>query len=66
MQVMGFTEIDLPLGYDNSLSFYSDNYAVFDLRPANVVRMPAGLTVPVDCFVERISSQQVDILATYR
>ena len=36
------------VGYADSLAFLRDDVAVFDLRPANVVRTPEGLIVPID------------------
>src|SRR5690606_36091262 len=36
------------VGYADSLAFVRGDIAVFDLRPANVVRTPEGLIVPID------------------
>ena len=36
------------LGYTDSLAFVRDNVAVFDLRPANVVRTQDGVIIPID------------------
>jgi hypothetical protein len=36
------------VGYADSLAFLRHDVAVFDLRPANVVRTPEGLIAPID------------------
>lgn len=50
------------VGYANSLAFMRDDIAVFDLRPANVVRTPAGLIVPIDSIPVRIDERARSIL----
>ncbi|MEZ4458947.1 MAG: hypothetical protein R3E66_04320 [bacterium] len=58
--------VELPTRYaqgkENSLSFFDNNYAVFDLRPANVVEAPNGLCIPIDCFVTRLDSDTYQFL----
>ena len=42
------------VGYSESLAFLRDDVAVFDLRPANVVKTPEGIIVPVDSIPVRL------------
>lgn len=64
MLEIGFEE--LPRRYSQgelgSLSFFNEEFAVFDLRPANVVQAPNGLCIPIDGFVSRVDSVQVSYL----
>jgi hypothetical protein len=41
------------IGYDDSYAFVSDDFAVFDMRPANVFVTESGVIVPVDCIPVR-------------
>lgn len=44
------------VGYADSLAFVRDDVAVFDLRPANVVRTPEGLIAPIDAIPARLDA----------
>jgi hypothetical protein len=44
------------VGYADSLAFIRDDVAVFDLRPANVVRTEEGLIVPIDAIPVRLDA----------
>lgn len=59
---LGFRELQHSFGYRNSLSFYNDEFGVFDLRPANVVKMIEGIIIPIDCFVERLDPKKIQVL----
>lgn len=59
---LGFRELQHSFGYRNSLSFYNDEFGVFDLRPANVVKMIEGIIIPIDCFVERLEPKKIQVL----
>jgi hypothetical protein len=50
------------VGYVDSLGFVRDDVAVFDLRPANVVRTPEGLIVPIDAIPVRLDAAGRGIL----
>ena len=50
------------VGYQDSLAFIREDVAVFDLRPANVVRTPEGLIVPIDAIPARLDSAAKGIL----
>lgn len=50
------------VGYVDSLAFVRPDMAVFDLRPANVVRTPAGLIVPIDAIPVRLDAKARAIL----
>jgi hypothetical protein len=50
------------VGYANSLAFIRDDIAVFDLRPANVVRTLEGLIVPIDSIPVRLDERARRIL----
>ena len=39
-----------------SLAFLRDEDAVFDLRPANVVKTPGGLIIPIDSIPVRLDA----------
>jgi hypothetical protein len=47
---LGFRQLPgrFSIGYADSLAFVREDVAVFDLRPANVVRTDEGLIVPID------------------
>lgn len=62
MLELGFRELHHSFGYKNSLSFYNDDFGVFDLRPANVVKMTEGVVIPIDCFVERLDVKKIRVL----
>lgn len=61
---LGFTILPthLSVGYKDSLAFIREDVAVFDLRPANVVRMPNGLIVPIDSIPVRLDDRTRSIL----
>jgi hypothetical protein len=44
------------VGYADSLAFVRDDVAVFDLRPANVVRTAEGLIAPIDAIPSRLDA----------
>lgn len=50
------------VGYADSLAFMRGDVAVFDLRPANVVRTPDGLIVPIDAIPVRLDAAGRGIL----
>ena len=50
------------IGYENSLAFIRDDIAVFDLRPANVVRTHTGVIVPIDAIPVRLDGRAKQIL----
>lgn len=50
------------VGYADSLAFVRENVAVFDLRPANVVRTDDGLIVPIDAIPCRLDDRSRTIL----
>ena len=62
MTSLKFAELNISLGYTKSLSFFNENFAIFDLRPANVVKMNEGVVIPIDCFVSRLKPEQVESL----
>lgn len=51
------------VGYEDSLGFVRDGIAVFDLRPANVVRTPGGIIVPIDSIPVRLDEKSRAILS---
>ena len=50
------------VGYADSLAFVREDVAVFDLRPANVVRTDEGLIVPIDAIPYRLDDRARAIL----
>lgn len=50
------------VGYADSIAFLRDDRAVFDLRPANVVRTPEGLIAPIDAIAARLDARARAIL----
>lgn len=50
------------VGYADSLAFVREDLAVFDLRPANVVRTHEGLIVPIDAIPCRLDDRARMIL----
>jgi hypothetical protein len=50
------------VGYANSLAFIRGDIAVFDLRPANVVRTLEGIIVPIDSIPVRLDERARRIL----
>jgi len=50
------------VGYQGSLAFIRENVAVFDLRPANVVKTPDGLFIPIDSIPVRLNEKARAIL----
>lgn len=61
---LGFSRLPerFSIGYENSLAFIRDDIAVFDLRPANVVRTSAGVIVPIDAIPVRLDERAMRIL----
>jgi hypothetical protein len=61
---LGFTALppSLSLGYADSLAFAREDVAVFDLRPANVVRTAGGLIVPIDTIPVRLDPERRSML----
>ena len=53
---LGFRQLPerFSVGYADSLAFIREDVAVFDLRPANVVRTEDGLIVPIDAIPVRL------------
>lgn len=51
------------VGYADSLAFIRDDVAVFDLRPANVVRTQEGVIAPIDAIPARLDAAARAILA---
>jgi len=62
MSEQGFRELAVSAGYKGSLSFFNESFAVFDLRPANVVRTNEGFMIPIDCFINRLDPEQFRFL----
>ncbi|MES2661323.1 MAG: hypothetical protein V4689_22070 [Verrucomicrobiota bacterium] len=52
------------IGYADSLAFVRGDVAVFDLRPANVVRTPDGIIVPIDSIPVRLDESARSILSS--
>lgn len=50
------------VGYADSLAFFRDDVAVFDLRSANVLRTPEGLIAPIDAIPARLDAYARAIL----
>lgn len=61
---LGFAQLSPrhSVGYENSLAFVSEDFAVFDLRPANVVETPEGLIIPIDAIPVRLDHKARMIL----
>lgn len=61
---LGFRQLppSFSLGYADSLAFVRHDVAVFDLRPANVVRTSAGVIVPIDVIAVSLSEVSRRIL----
>lgn len=51
------------VGCADFLAFVRDDVAVFDLRPANVVRSPEGVIAPIDAIPARLDAVARAILA---
>lgn len=66
MTMWGFYEITKSFGHENSLSFYNEEFGIFDLRPANVVKLLDGSIIPIDCFVERLDAQKIEYMEQLR
>jgi hypothetical protein len=64
IDALGFSPLPpaFALGYADSLAFARDDVAVFDLRPANVVKTPAGVIVPIDVIAVRLDARGRAIL----
>jgi hypothetical protein len=64
MTELGFGRLPdrFSVGYADSLAFISDEVAVFDLRPANVVRTEDGLIVPINSIPFRLNAEARAIL----
>lgn len=56
VDILGFAPLPrhLSVGYQNALAFIRDDFAVFDLRPANVVKTYDGILVPIDVIPVRV------------
>lgn len=56
---LGFRQLPdrFSIGYEDSLAFARDDVAVFDLRPANVVRTPEGVMAPIDTIPVRMDAR---------
>ncbi|GAA5121236.1 hypothetical protein JIN84_00440 [Luteolibacter yonseiensis] len=65
MAELGFQPLParFSIGYADSLAFIREDVAVFDLRPANVVRTKEGLIVPIDAIPFRLTPEAREILA---
>jgi len=71
VELLGFTRLpaSCSVGYQDSLAFIRrnvrdfDDVAVFDLRPANVVKTEEGLIVPIDSIPVRLTETARRILA---
>ena len=50
------------VGYFDSLAFIREDIAVFDLRPANIVRSESGLIVPIDSIPVRLNARARTVL----
>jgi hypothetical protein len=50
------------VGYADSLGFVREKLAVFDLRPANVVRTEEGIIIPIDAIPVRLTDKAAKIL----
>lgn len=50
------------IGYANSLAFIRGDVAVFDLRPANVVRTADGVIIPIDSIPVRLEEKSISFL----
>ncbi|MFT3991585.1 MAG: hypothetical protein QM680_09250 [Luteolibacter sp.] len=50
------------VGYADSMGFVRGDVAVFDLRPANVVRTESGVIVPIDAIPVRLAAAARAIL----
>ncbi len=61
---LGFRKLPkrFSIGYADSLAFIRNDLAVFDLRPANVVRTEDGLIVPIDAIPVRLDEAARTIL----
>lgn len=61
---LGFTLLphEFSVGYADSLAFIREDIAVFDMRPANVVRGKNGVIVPIDMIPCRLNSEAREIL----
>jgi hypothetical protein len=64
MKELGFTELSprYSLGYADSLCFARQDVAVFDLRPANVVRTSDGVVVPIDSIPVVLNKEMLRLL----
>jgi hypothetical protein len=61
---LGFRQLParFSVGYVDSLAFIRGDMAVFDLRPANVVRTAEGLIIPIDAIPVRLDAGSLSIL----
>ena len=50
------------VGYADSMGFVRSDVAVFDLRPANVVRTSSGVIVPIDAIPLRLDATGREVL----
>ena len=63
-QELGFNQLParFAVGYQDSLAFIREDVAVFDLRPANVVRTPDGPIIPIDSIPVHLDEKTRTIL----
>ena len=63
---LGFRKLEnrFSVGYADSLAFIKKDIAVFDLRPANVVKTSNGLIVPIDSIPHRLTQSEAFLLQT--
>ena len=64
---LGFRQLPerFSVGYADSLAFVRNDAAVFDLRPANVVRTPGGVMTPIDAIPVRLDAAARAILSHF-
>ncbi len=65
MEDLGFTKMrhNHGIGYEDSYAFFRDDYAVFDMRPANVFVTEEGDVVPVDCIPVKLPAGKHEFFA---
>lgn len=65
MDDLGFTKMphNHGIGYEDSYAFFRDDFAVFDMRPANVFVTDEGYVVPVDCIPVKLPDGKREFFA---
>lgn len=53
------------LGYADSMAFFREDVAVFDVRSANVVKTAGGVAVPIDVIRTRLDDRSRSILQAH-